>query len=34
MPGATVRFTLEATFPDGGVTGAFSAPHCASLDGP
>lgn len=33
-PGETVRFSLTATFADGGVSGSFAAPHCASLDGP
>lgn len=32
--GTLVRFSLEATFADGGVSGTFAAEHCASLDGP
>lgn len=33
-PGSLVRFSLEATFADGSVSGTFAAGHCASLDGP
>jgi hypothetical protein len=32
--GTLVSFTLEADFDGGTVRGGFSAPHCASLDGP
>lgn len=34
VPGTLVAFTLEATFDGGTAQGSFSAPHCASLDGP
>ncbi len=34
IPGTLVSFTLEAAFDGGTLSGAFAAPHCASLDGP
>lgn len=33
-PGVSVSFSVAASFDGGSLSGSFSAPHCASLDGP